>query len=196
MLDLGCGRGEFLDLLRAHGISARGLDLNHEMVEASRARGLDVAEADAVTYLSSLPDASLGGLFSAQVIEHLQPDYLLRVLDEAAVKIRPGGVIVLETINPACWVAFFESYIRDLTHVRPIHPQTLQFLLRASGFSPVEIEYRSPVDPSTRLQPLPRPAGDLEPAAEVLIETFNANVENLNGRLFTFQDYAAVGRRP
>jgi SAM-dependent methyltransferase len=196
VLDVGCGRGEFLDLLRARGIGARGLDLNHEMVEASRARGLDVVEADALAYLGSLPDASLGGLFSAQVIEHLPPDYLLRLLDVAAEKIRPGGLIVLETINPACWVAFFESYIRDLTHVRPIHPQTLQFLLRASGFSPVDLEYRSPVDPSTRLQPLPRPAGTLDPATEVLLETFNANVENLNARLFTFQDYAAIGRRP
>jgi SAM-dependent methyltransferase len=196
VLDIGCGRGEFLDLLRARGIKARGLDLNHEMVEASRARGLEVVEADALAYLGSLRDASLGGLFSAQVIEHLPPDYLLRLLDVAAEKIRPGGLIVLETINPACWVAFFESYIRDLTHVRPIHPQTLQFLLRASGFSPVDLDYRSPVDPSTRLQPLPRPAGALDPATEVLLETFNANVENLNARLFTFQDYAAIGRRP
>jgi SAM-dependent methyltransferase len=196
VLDVGCGRGEFLDLLRERGIRARGLDVNHEMVEASRARGLDAVEADALAYLSSLPDASLGGLFSAQVIEHLPPDYLLGVLDAAAVKIRPGGLVILETINPACWAAFFESYIRDLTHVRPIHPQTLQFLLRASGFSPVDIEYRSPMDPATRLQPLPRPAGAVDPATEVLIETFNANVENLNARLFTFQDYAAIGRRP
>ena len=195
VLDIGCGRGEFLDLLREREIPARGIDSNHEMVEASRARGLDVAEADALTFLETLPDGSLGGVFSAQVIEHLPPDYLLRLLDAAALKIRAGGLIILETINPACWVAFFESYIRDLTHVRPIHPQTLQFLLRASGFSPVDLEYRSPVDPSTRLQPLPRPAGDLDPATEVLVETFNANVENLNARLFTFQDYAAMGRR-
>ena len=195
VLDVGCGRGEFLDLLRDGGIPARGIDLNHEMVEASRARGLAVEEADALGYLEALPDASLGGIFSAQVIEHLAPDYLLRVLEQAAVKLRPGGLIVLETINPACWAAFFDSYLRDLTHVRPIHPETLQYLLRASGFSPVTIEYRSPIDPASRLQPLRRPADPIDPATEVLIETFNANVETLNARLFTFQDYAAVGRR-
>ena len=196
VLDIGCGRGEFLDLLRERGIAARGVDSNHSMVEASRARGLDVAKADALAYLQAQPDASLGGIFSAQVIEHLPPAYLTRLIDAAAVKLRPGGLIVLETINPTCWMAFFESYIRDLTHVQPIHPETLQFLLRASGFSPVTLEYRAPVDPAARLQPLVRPADPVDPATEVLIETFNANVEALNGRLFGFQDYAAVGRRP
>ena len=126
VLDVGCGRGEFLELLRAAGITARGLDLNHEMVEASRARGLEVAEGDALSYVERLPDDSLGGLFAAQVVEHLEPVYLAKLLEAASHKIRPGGTIVLETINPACWVAFFESYLRDLTHVRPLHPETLQ----------------------------------------------------------------------
>src|SRR5690606_18270552 len=111
---------EFLELLRERGISARGVDTNHAMVEASRARGLDVTRGDALGYVASLPDASLGGVFAAQVVEHLPPDYLSRFLETAAHKLRPGGLMVLETINPACWLAFFESYIRDLTHVRPI----------------------------------------------------------------------------
>ena len=135
VLDVGCGRGEFLDLLKARGIGARGLDLNHEMVEVCRARGLDVAEADAVGYLDALPDASLGGLFAAQVVEHLQPGYLLRFLELAFHKLRPGAPIVLETLNPACWTAFFDSFIRDITHVWPLHPETLRYLVLASGFS-------------------------------------------------------------
>lgn len=195
ILDIGCGRGEFLDLLRERGISARGIDLNHEMVESSRARGLAVDEADALAYLRGLPDESLGGVFSAQVIEHLPPDYLLALLGAAASKIRRGGVIVLETINPACWLAFFESYIRDLTHVRPIHPETLQYLLRASGFRAVDLEYRSPVDYATRLQPLLPPPAGLDTGTADMIETYNANVEKLNSRLFTFQDYAAIARK-
>jgi O-antigen chain-terminating methyltransferase len=162
VLDIGCGRGEFLDLLRDRGIRARGLDLNHEMVEACRARGHDVAEGDALTYLESLPDASLGGLFAAQVVEHLEPAYLGRLLEAARLKLRPGSVMVLETINAACWLAFFESYIRDLTHVRPLHPETLQYIVRASGFHDVTIEYTSPVDESARLQTMPRP-GDAGP---------------------------------
>jgi SAM-dependent methyltransferase len=195
VLDLGCGRGEFLELLKGAGIRARGLDLNHEMVEASRGRGLEVAEGDALSYLTGLPDASLGGVFAAQVIEHLEPVYLARLLEAAAHKLRPGGVIVLETINPACWVAFFESYLRDLTHVRPLHPETLKYLLRASGFSDIALEFRSPVAEWDRLRTAPKPAGDLPPAIADVIDTINENVAKLNGRLFTFQDYAAIGQR-
>ena len=121
VLDIGCGRGEFLNLLREHGIGGRGLDLNHEMVEVCRTQGLEAAEGDALGYLRSLPDQSLGGLFAAQVAEHLEPDYLLELLEEAFVKLRPGSAIVLETINVSSWFAFFSSYIRDITHVRPLH---------------------------------------------------------------------------
>jgi len=77
VLDIGCGRGEFLDLLRERGISGRGLDVNHEMVEVCLARGLNVAEGDALGFLESLPDGSLGGLLAAQVVEHLEPGYLM-----------------------------------------------------------------------------------------------------------------------
>jgi len=195
ILDVGCGRGEFLELLQAHGVSARGIDLNHAMVEEARSRGLDVAEADALTYLAELPDASLGGLFAAQVVEHLTPSYLSSLLETAAHKIRPGGLIVLETINPACWAAFFESYIRDLTHVRPLHPDTMQYLVRVSGFHDVRIEYKSPIAETDRLQPVRIVERDVPmPLAEV-IQIVNENIEKLNGRLFTFQDYAVVGRR-
>jgi SAM-dependent methyltransferase len=195
VLDIGCGRGEFLDLLRAQGIRGRGLDLNHEMVEVSRARGLEVAEGDALGYLTSLEDASLGGIFAAQVVEHLEPVYLARLLETAWHKLRPGGLIVLETINPACWVAFFESYIRDLTHVRPLHPETLQYLARVSGFQQVDIEFKSPIPESDRLQTVIVPAGSEASAVTAIAETFNDAVAKLNSRLFTYQDYAVIGRK-
>ena len=86
------------------------------------------------------------------MVEHLQPDDLLRFIELAARRLRPGGVIVLETINPASWIAFFESYIRDLTHVRPVHPDTLRYLLIANGFQQAEIVWRSPTPESARLQ--------------------------------------------
>ena len=194
VLDVGCGRGEFLDLLAARGIPARGIDLNHEMAEGCRLRGLDVAEADAVGYLSSLPDASLGGIFAAQVVEHLEPGYLLQFLELAAHKLRPGGRLVLETLNPACWVAFFESYIRDITHVWPLHPETLKYLVLASGFVRAEIEFRSPVPEQDRLQPIAVPAGGDSALAD-LAEAFNGNMEKLNGRMFTYMDYAVVGEK-
>ena len=193
VLDVGCGRGEFLDLLASRGISGAGIDLNPEMVEVCRARGLRVEHADAVSHLASQDDGALGGVFAAQVVEHLEPAYLLRFLELAFHKLRPGGVLVLETLNPACWVAFFESYIRDITHVWPLHPETLKYLITASGFPSARIEYRSPVPPQDRLQPLALDTTDRHTAD--LVETFNANVEKLNARMFTFLDYAIVAAR-
>jgi SAM-dependent methyltransferase len=191
VLDVGCGRGELLALLRERGIRARGVDVNGAMVDVCREQGLDAEHADALAYLRQQPDESIGGLFAAQVIEHLEPRYLTALLDAAVDKLRPGAPIVLETINPACWFAFFESYIRDLTHVRPVHPETLQFLLVAAGFQRVEIRYRSPYPEHEKLQPLaPHTSlGDV-------VDTLNANVERINRLLFTWLDYAAVGRRP
>ena len=190
VVDLGCGRGEFLALLRENGIDGRGVDINEAMVEVCRSQGFDVTRTDALSYLEAQPDGSIGGLFAAQVVEHLEPQYLNALLDVAFGKLRPGAPIVLETINPACWFAFFESYIRDITHVRPLHPDTLKFLLIASGFQHVDIRYRSPYPEHDKLQPI-GPNGSLGDA----VETLNANVERINRLLFTWLDYAAIGRR-
>ena len=187
VLDIGCGRGEFLNLLREHGIGARGLDLNHEMVEVCQAQGLAAVEGDALGYLRSLPDQSLGGLFAAQVAEHLDPDYLLELLEEAFVKLRPGSAIVLETINVASWFAFFSSYIRDITHVRPLHPDTLSYLLTAHGFQEVTVRFSAPYPERDKLV---RVGGE-----GVIEDAINANADKLNALLFTDMDYAAIGRR-
>jgi SAM-dependent methyltransferase len=191
VLDVGCGRGEFLALLRDQGIDARGIDVNPAMVEVCRQQELDASDADALAYLRAQPDASLGGLFAAQVVEHLEPRYLTALLDAAFDKLRPGAPIVLETINPACWFAFFESYIRDITHVRPIHPDTLSYLLIASGFQHVDVRYRAPFPEHDKLQRL-APQASLGDA----VDTLNANVDRINRLLFTWLDYAAIGRRP
>jgi hypothetical protein len=115
-------------------------------------------------------------------------------LELAFHKLRPGGRLVLETLNPACWVAFFESYIRDITHAWPLHPETLQFLVVASGFTSADIEYRSPVADADKLQPVTVTAA-VGPVLADLVDSFNLNVEKLNGRMFTFLDYAVVGKR-
>ena len=152
VVDLGCGRGEFLMALKSAGVTARGVDTNADMVAVARERGLDVTTGDALGYVTGLPDESIGGIIATQVVEHLSASYLMRLLDASHRALRPGAPIVLETINPTCWYAFFSSYIRDLTHVHPVHPETLQYLLRASGFERVEIRYREPVPEREKLK--------------------------------------------
>jgi len=201
VVDLGCGRGEFLAALKDAGITARGVDANGEMAAVARERGLDVAHGDALEFLESLPDGSVGGLMAAQVVEHLEPAYLLRLLSVAGQKLEPGAPVVVETINAACWLAFFSSYIRDFTHVRPVHPETLQYLLRASGFERVTIRYSAPVPDHLKMKTIDLPAAVLassDPASQALASvahTLNANAVILNTLMFTHLDYAAVGYR-
>jgi len=202
VVDLGCGRGEFLSALKAAGVRARGVDANAEMIAVARDRGLDVQLGDALEYLRSTDDESLGGAIATQVVEHLAPPYLFALLDVVARKLRPGAPLVIETINPACWLAFFSSYIRDLTHVRPIHPDTLLYLLRANGFERVQIRYSAPVPDHVKLRSIDLPAEILssaDPSLSALARTahaVNANAAILNSFLFTHLDYAAVGFRP
>ena len=199
VVDLGCGRGEFLTALKSAGVSARGVDTNAAMVAAARERGLDVTRIDALGYIASLPDESLGGAIATQVVEHLAPPYLIRLLEGLARTLRPGAPVVLETINPASWYAFFSSYIRDLTHAQPLHPETLQYMLRASGFERVEIRYRSLLPDSAKLGIAHIPAdvrASSDPIAIALtrsVEIFDWNIDRLNELMFGPMDYAVVG---
>jgi len=194
VLDIGCGRGEFLGMLRDRGVKARGLDANREMVAICRDRDLDVAEGDAVSYLESLADASLGGIIATQVVEHFTSDYLLRFLDVAYHKLRVDSTIILETLNVDSWSAFFGPYLRDITHERPIPPDTLRFLLDASGFQRLELQFSSPADEGAKLKllDLPDTASD---DVTALVQTFNLNVDKMNTLLFTFLDYAVIGEK-
>ena len=201
VVDLGCGRGELLTMLKAAGVHGRGIDANRDMVAAARSRGLDVNEGDALTFLESMRDRSLGGVVATQLVEHLEPSYLLALIDAAARKLRDRAPIVIETINPACWLAFFSSYIRDMTHVRPVHPETLQYLLRAHGFQRVEVRYSAPVPDHMKMKTIVLPpdvASLTDPAAMALAaiaHTMNANAVILNNLMFTHLDYAAIGYR-
>lgn len=195
VLDVGCGRGELLDALRESGVSVRGVDVSPAMVELCRARGFEVALGDALSYVTSQPDGSLGGLIAIQVVEHFTPAYLTRFLEAAYHAMKPGAPLVLETINPNCWMAFFETYIRDLTHQHPLHPDTLRHLVQASGFSNVDVQFRAPVSEDDRLSLVELPA-DFFPAGVVpVVDAINDHANKLNRRLFSNMDYAIVGRR-
>ena len=190
VLDLGCGRGELLDLLREAGITARGVDANASAVAECRARGLDVVQGDLLDFLRAEQAGTVGAVFAAQVVEHLKAHVLVDLVRESQRVLRSGGLLVLETVNPRSVVGFLEVFTRDLTHERPLHPDTLRFLAAAEGFSDVRIEWRSPVEPDARLQTIP--TDGLPPAAAQLL---NENIARLNGLLYGPQEYALVARR-
>jgi 2-polyprenyl-3-methyl-5-hydroxy-6-metoxy-1,4-benzoquinol methylase len=192
VVDIGCGRGELLDLLKQHGVRAHGVDVNPAMVELCRARGLTVENGDALGYLAGQPDGSVGGLVAIQVVEHFEPPYLAQFLETAYHKMRPGAPLILETINPACWMAFFETYIRDLTHRRPLHAETLRYLVQASGFQNVDVQFRQPVGDGDKLD---RVRSTSAPDLAGLADAINAHADKLNARLFSWMDYAVVARR-
>ncbi len=198
VVDLGCGRGELLEALRSHGVRARGVDVNHAMVQSCRDRGLEVEQADALTFLRRQPPGSVGALVAIQVVEHLTPDYLMAVLAAGYEALQPGAPLVLETINPACWMAFFETYIRDPTHERPLHPETLKYLVQASGFSHADVQYRRPVGEADRLDRVDSGGSERErgdATLQALVAAVNAHADKLNARLFSSADYAVVARR-
>ena len=134
VLDIGCGRGELLDLLAASGVAARGVDNDAGMVAQARAKGHDVEESDALVHLRSLPDASLGAVVSIQTVEHIAPELIQGLFCEAARALRPGGVMVVETINPHSIQAMKTFWI-DLTHRHPLFPEVLTVAAGIAGFA-------------------------------------------------------------
>ena len=140
VLDLGCGRGELLALLRDAGIEARGVDADADMVAFARGEGLDVEQATAHDALADAEDGSLGAVTALQVVEHLPPTDIVSLLELAHAKLRPGGLLVLETINPATPAAL-RNYFADLTHAQPLVPETLELLVQHAGFGAIEIVY-------------------------------------------------------
>lgn len=139
-LDLGCGRGEFLRLLRDQPVSARGLDLSEENVALCLSAGLDAEALDFFTYLPGLADQSLGGIFCAQVIEHLPPSKLPELIRLCAAKLRPGAPVLFETPNPECLAIFATHFYLDPTHVRPVPPALMEFYLAEAGFTSIAVE--------------------------------------------------------
>jgi O-antigen chain-terminating methyltransferase len=191
VLDVGCGRGEFVALLREAGIEARGVDADADMVAYARGEGLDVEQADALAYLEALEDGTLGGIFCAQVVEHLPPGALVRLLELAYAKLRPGGVLVAETINPLSPVSL-RHYFADLTHAQPLVPETLALLVSGAGFGEVETRFLNEPPAGERLRAVDLPEDESFDGARAALAH---NVERLNAQLFAPLDYAIVARK-
>jgi O-antigen chain-terminating methyltransferase len=182
VVDLGCGRGEWLALLRAAGVAARGVDANADFVAAGRARGLDMEVGDALGYLEALPPDSIDMVTAFHVIEHLDTEDLLALLETAKRALRPGGCLLLETPNPTNLVMGACDFYNDPTHRSPLPPALTQYLVSTQGFGGVEVR---PLHPKTSPSV---PAGDQDACAqlhELVVQAF-----------FGPQDYAVLGYKP
>jgi O-antigen chain-terminating methyltransferase len=161
ILDIGCGRGEFLDSAKAANLPARGVDQNHECVALCRSKGLEVEQGDLFEYLESLADGSLGGAYCAQVVEHLPPAAVLRLVKLLGQKLRLGALVAIETPNPECLAIFATHFYIDPTHTRPVPAPLLRFYLQEAGFGGVQIERLAPaVESMPALAELPAAVRD------------------------------------
>lgn len=156
VLDLGCGRGEFLEAARDAGLAASGVDQSDECVALCRSKGLHAEKADLFVYLDALTDQSLGGIYCAQVVEHIDPRRLPDLVMLMAKKLRVGALAVIETPNPECLAIFATHFFLDPTHTRPVPPRLLGFYMEEAGFGRLEVERLSPaVDSMPGLAELP-----------------------------------------
>jgi O-antigen chain-terminating methyltransferase len=144
VLDIGCGRGEFLEVMKNAGVAARGIDSDPESVALCRAKGLEAEVADLFIYLNDLPDSALDGIYSSQVVEHLPPERVPELVRLAGAKLRRGGVLAIETPNPECLAIFASHFYLDPTHTRPIPAALMVFYLEEFGFGRVEVHRMSP----------------------------------------------------
>ena len=175
-IDVGCGRGEWIELLKENSIKAKGIDLNRLMVKESLRYGLDAVYSDAIVYLKTLESDSIDLVSGFHIVEHLPFEILISLFDESFRVLKKGGMIIFETPNPENIMVGSCSFYTDPTHINPIPPVTLEFLAQNRGFSDVAIH---------RLHPLKEP---------VYID--DKNSQDINTLVFSStkeQDYSIIG---
>lgn len=187
VIDIGCGKGEFLELLESRGICAVGIDLYGKAVEYCRIKGLCAQQADAIEYIENL-EGEIDGIFAGQIVEHLTIEQIVRLCRVSFEKLKPGSCLVMETPNPTCLAIYTHAFYMDPSHVKPVHPLTLKYCAQKAGFSKVDILYtensRLPVD----IPPLK--GGGIEN-----LEAFNQAMTEVSNVLFGSQDYAVIARK-
>ncbi len=193
VLEIGGGRGELQKLFSAQGIRSYMVDMDAAMVEAAKAAGADARIGDGIQHLAACSDKSLSGVIAVQVVEHLTRKQLEQLFALAASKVSPGGTVVFETINPQSVLALSSNYFRDPTHVFPMHPDTMRYMMELAGFKDIEVRYLSPVPEEAKLRKVPT-SEYMSPDWAYAVELINHNCEQLNALLYGCQDYCIIGR--
>ncbi|MCL4477966.1 MAG: class I SAM-dependent methyltransferase, partial [Deltaproteobacteria bacterium] len=139
VLDVGCGRGEWLELLKEQNIHAKGIDINRIMVAQAKELGLDVEEADVIEYLKRQKENSLSVITGFHIVEHLPFEILVKLIDESLRVLKTKGMVIFETPNPENLMVGAYSFYTDPTHRNPLPPDTLKFVAEARGFTNVKI---------------------------------------------------------
>jgi SAM-dependent methyltransferase len=188
VVDLGCGRGELLTLLRELDVAAYGVEVDADFVAHARANDLEIVQQEAIAHLEELEPGAVDTIVASHVIEHLPPTSFFRLIDLASEKLGDDGLLIFETPNPKSVLGGSVNFHRDPTHVHPIHPDTLAFLCEQAGFPNIEV---TPLVPVPDDQRLPRPA----PGEGELTEHVDSVVEQLNELLYGNLDYALFARR-
>ncbi len=174
ILDIGCGRGEWLELLKENELQAQGVDSNHVMVSQCVELGLKVINADAIDYLRTVKSNTLGAVTGMHIIEHIPFKRLIALFDEVLRVLKPGGVAIFETPNPENLIVGACNFYYDPTHLNPLPPEPMRFVLEARGFGSIEIMR-------------------LHPNSDAMIKEGAAQVQAaLNEMMFGPQDYALV----
>ena len=177
VLDLGCGRGEWLELLAEAGIAAEGVDTNPMQI-AEAGPGLAIREGDALAALAEAPDGAYAAITAHHLVEHLPFDRVVWMTREALRCLAPGGVLIYETPNPRNLIVGATTFHIDPTHRRPLPAEVLTTLMDTAGFHPVEAR---PLHPSETREAVVA-EGRLDP--------------DIADLLFGPQDLAVIGTRP
>lgn len=184
VIDIGCGRGEWLELLAEHGLEAIGIDLNRDFVLSCADTGLKVVEGDAVQVLRSMPEGSAGAITSMHLVEHLPFEQVVALIDEALRVLRPGGLLLLETPNPENIMVGSHYFYMDPTHRNPLPPSMLRWVVENRGFAGARIE---------------RLSAHRELNAPPLLPPEVPGATSINDMLWTMHvapDYAILAKRP
>lgn len=187
ILDIGCGRGEFLELMRDNEIKAYGIDSYKPFVDYCLELGFNVIYGDALTHLNEIDDCSLGGIFMSQVVEHLSNNYIITLINTAYKKLIPGSYFILETPNPDCLAVISEFNI-DMSHTKPVHYKTLEFLFKEANYSSIERYH-------TKQTLYPVSAKHLDGENIKNLEEFNQGIDHINKLLFSYRDYTLIAKK-